>query len=302
MNNIIDHLEKLKHFNGLDGSTSLRQASLKLHMTQGALSKSIKALEDAIGAKLLIRSTSGFSLTKEGKLLMEFSKDMITKCLQIQSQIRGQEKSNKKQIIRIGVYDSIAVYFLPKLLTFLDQIHSTIEVSTYIGTSKELEVKILNNEIDIAIGVNLSESLKQNDKNKITVYNLFEDQFSFYIHPKKEEDSLNLPLIWFPEARDLKDKTCRDHLVKYVKNKKTFDCLNMETVKELCLTGIGIGVLPTRVASVYTRDRRLINISPKGVQKTFGNHEIRLIICKENVFNNQIRLIEDIIELAKSSI
>jgi DNA-binding transcriptional LysR family regulator len=56
---------------------SLTKASECLHISQPALSKKIRNLEDELGAQLLIRSSSGVTLTPSGQILLERSKKIF---------------------------------------------------------------------------------------------------------------------------------------------------------------------------------------------------------------------------------
>lgn len=49
----------------------MTKASEELHISQPAISKSIKKLEDQLGGTLFSRSNKGMELTEEGKMFYE---------------------------------------------------------------------------------------------------------------------------------------------------------------------------------------------------------------------------------------
>ena len=67
------HLEKLRAFQAVATSGSLSLAAEGLHVSQAALSHSIKTLEEALNTPLFIRQPRGMVLTNTGALLFDFA-------------------------------------------------------------------------------------------------------------------------------------------------------------------------------------------------------------------------------------
>lgn len=68
-------LKQLKAFLALARTLNYANASLELHLSQSALSLSIKSLEDELGGKLFNRNTRRVELTQEGKSLIPYAKN-----------------------------------------------------------------------------------------------------------------------------------------------------------------------------------------------------------------------------------
>ena len=64
------NLQQLKLFTTIVSAGSLGRAATILNMTQPALSRSIKRLEESVGAPLFERHTKGMHLTALGEALM----------------------------------------------------------------------------------------------------------------------------------------------------------------------------------------------------------------------------------------
>jgi LysR family transcriptional activator of glutamate synthase operon len=79
-------IEWLESFMQTTEKKSLTKASEALHMSQPALSKQIRNLEDELGAKLLIRSTTGVALTPSGQILFERNKTIINEMNTVRDQ------------------------------------------------------------------------------------------------------------------------------------------------------------------------------------------------------------------------
>ncbi len=77
---------------------SLKNAAEKLYLTQPAISKTLKELEEIVGATLMLRNRSGVSLTKEGEVFLHFSQMSLAS---LQQGLDGVEKAGaqKKEIL-----------------------------------------------------------------------------------------------------------------------------------------------------------------------------------------------------------
>lgn len=70
------HIDQLRYLVLIQRLGSINKASEQVHISQQALSTSIKKLENEVGHDLLIRHTHGVSLTKNGRLLAKFAEEM----------------------------------------------------------------------------------------------------------------------------------------------------------------------------------------------------------------------------------
>ena len=123
------NLELYKIFYVVASHLNITKASKELMISQPAISKSIKTLENQLGGTLFIRTKRGVNLTEEGKIFYNYVKDAMTI-------INNAENKFKDLInletgtIRIGISQTLTKHFLlpyleifhktyPKILTFL---------------------------------------------------------------------------------------------------------------------------------------------------------------------------------------
>ena len=64
-------LRQLEHFVAVVEEGSFTRAANRCHIVQSGLSASIRTLEDELGAKLFVRSSRTFAITREGEALLE---------------------------------------------------------------------------------------------------------------------------------------------------------------------------------------------------------------------------------------
>lgn len=67
-------MKALLFFNSIARHLNLVRAAEELHLTQGALSRQLKGLEDHLGVELFKRGPRGLSFTQEGEILYDYSR------------------------------------------------------------------------------------------------------------------------------------------------------------------------------------------------------------------------------------
>ncbi len=70
-------LRTMRYFLAVAREENMTRAAEQLHVTQPALSKQLKALEDELGKKLFTRHSFSIQLTEEGVLLRKRAEDLI---------------------------------------------------------------------------------------------------------------------------------------------------------------------------------------------------------------------------------
>jgi len=83
---------------------SFTRASAFLHISQPALSRQIRLLEEEVGIKLFIRSGHGVELTEQGKLLLERSIGFLNQFASLQAGIKHKSKeTDPAGKVRLGL-------------------------------------------------------------------------------------------------------------------------------------------------------------------------------------------------------
>lgn len=291
---LIEHLEKLRHFHKLTQFSSINEAAANTGLSQAGLSKSLILLENELNSKLFNRSREGLTLTREGAELLEFTKKMLTEASALESRLRSLNATSAPKLIRMGMYDSIAVYLGVELQKYLKLIYPKVTMVLDAESSTVLFKKIQSKELDIAIGVNFPKG----SVNSLKYYPLFDDYYSFYMASDLNTKPEDLPYLIHEKASDSSGETLGKILNKDLKNKIVHSVQNFETLKILTIQGLGIGVLPTQVARPMMSSGKLINAHPNHRKHLFGKHSIGFLVRAEiaETFHD---FVEDIIRLSE---
>lgn len=84
--------DKLRIFHAVADAGSLTHAGETLHLSQSAVSRQIRALEDSLGTTLFHRHARGLILTEQGELLFEATRSMAAKLDTAAARIRDSEE------------------------------------------------------------------------------------------------------------------------------------------------------------------------------------------------------------------
>lgn len=141
-------LRQLKHFLAVGETGSITAAAKKLRLTQPALSRQIKSLEEELDTALLERGAHSIQLTPAGEVLLaearklvRFSDTMIEK---VKAAATGEP-------LRVGYAPSLAGEFLSIAIERFTQFHPRVRVSLFDWSSAEMRAGLANGKLDLIV-------------------------------------------------------------------------------------------------------------------------------------------------------
>jgi len=134
---------------------SFSKAAKKLFISQPAVTKHIKELENHLNISLFQRKGNKIYLTKAGEIVYKFNKQAVQLYSDMEFSL-GELKDEHKGSLRLGASSTIAQYVIPKVLAQYHKKYPKIELSLFNGNSVEIEQLLLDNKIDIALVENSS--------------------------------------------------------------------------------------------------------------------------------------------------
>lgn len=131
---------------------SFSKASQVIYISQPAISKHIKSLEEYYKTKLFDRKGSMIELTPAGKLLLE----KLTEVKRIQEQTEFEisginDTMQSKGILKLGASTTVALYILPKVLSSFNQHYPLININLLNRNSEIVQQALLVKDIDLGI-------------------------------------------------------------------------------------------------------------------------------------------------------
>ncbi|SOY62922.1 Transcriptional regulator LysR family [Cupriavidus taiwanensis] len=143
--------QKLLHLLAVVEHGTFSEAARVVHLTQPALSRSIRALEDELKAPLFDRGARRATLTVFGELVADRARRMRLEERQLRRDLellRGGEEGS----LAIGVAPAPAALLLTPFLVHMAQAHPRIRVRTETGATSALLEALRSENIDAIVG------------------------------------------------------------------------------------------------------------------------------------------------------
>src|SRR6266404_850892 len=97
-------LRHLRYFVAVATHGSFNRAAEILHLTQPALSRQVKDLEEELGVPLLVRGQNKVELTEAGELFYEEARQVLARADEAIQRVRGEAR---RETLRVGYAPSM---------------------------------------------------------------------------------------------------------------------------------------------------------------------------------------------------
>ena len=236
------NLELYRIFYIVAKNKHMTKASEELHISQPAISQSIKKLEKQLGGTLFLRSNKGMELTEEGKMFYEYVKGALELINNAENEFTSFENLSKGEI-KIGCSTTLTKLVL---LEALKNFHSDYP-NVNINITNDLTSNLIN---DLKVGkldfVIFNESnIKETNVNLKKIKELKQ---GFIYNPLFFKDNItefsdlnNKPLILQKDesnSRKLLDYIALKNNVKLIPK---MEVVSQELITEFVNIGLGIG-------------------------------------------------------------
>lgn len=141
-------LDWLKCFVAVVDTGTLSSAATEVFRSQSAVSMQIKKLEDAMGHRLLDRSSRRLQLTPEGQTLLGYARRMLDLQAEAQQALHNQPLTGR---VRLGVPDDYAQKYLTPVLRRFALRHSSVEIELNCEQSTALIPRVAQGDLDVAL-------------------------------------------------------------------------------------------------------------------------------------------------------
>lgn len=266
--------ELYRVFNEVANTENITAAAEKLHISQPAVSKSIKSLESQLGGALFVRTKRGVTLTEEGKELHNYIKLAIEHIRNAENKFTDMINLNTG-LIRIGISRTLVKEYL---LPYLEEFHNNypnIKIEIYTNKASELIPQLRNGLIDLVIANLPVKRYKDTD-----VYNLKKIQDIFVINKNYKlenkvidlKDLNKLSLILQPKGtntRDYLDSIVSQYDV-YLEPEMTLASYGL--VQDMTKIGFGVGYVVKEFVKDELKSGELIEVktNPKIPSRYIG--------------------------------
>ena len=262
---MIDRRIKFRHiqcFVEIAQERSLKLAADKLNLTQPAISKTLKELEEIIGASLMTRNRAGIVLTKQGKVFLHFAQISLAS---LQQGLDGVEKEgDARATLKVGALPSVAASLMPPVVREFAEMAPNVMLQIMDGPHGYLIERLKLGDLDLVIG-RLGRPVSMEGVSFTQLYSERVDLIVRAGHPLLQKPDVkrivDWPVIYPPEGSAIRP------------------------LVERYMIANGVGEIPNKIETVsgafgrvYTRRTDAVWIISSGVvqNETADGHLVRL--------------------------
>lgn len=223
---------------------SVSTASKNLNVSQPAISRSIKKLEEDLNVTLFYRTLNGMVLTEKGKELLGYVEEACNS-LRIGERTMMETNNLIKGKLSIGVPSHVASFYLFDKIKKFSEEYPNIEISIFSKCTTELIKLLENHEIDFVIDTSpiCGNEKELHIEELIHVNHIFVkrtcDKVQAQCLKDLENQKLILPVIKSSQRKRLNELAIENNVI--FNNVLAIE--NSETVKEAILQGNGVGYI-----------------------------------------------------------
>ena len=108
-------LRHLRYFVAVGEEENMSRAAVKLHVSQPALSKQVRDLEDEIGFSLLQRTAKSVRLTEAGRMFLDNARALLRRADEAVKEARAVARAEPAEL-HVGYSPTPTAEILPKTL------------------------------------------------------------------------------------------------------------------------------------------------------------------------------------------
>lgn len=285
-------IRHLKIFTTVADAGGMSKAAKELHITQPSISQAIAELERYYGVKLFERLSQKIYLTKEGELMLSFSRHILDSFEQME---KAMNQAVEKSSLRIGCSVSVGTCLIEEILDEARERIPQCQISVVVANSSEIERAILTNEVDIGI---VEGILKNKD---LVITPVCEDELVVVCgrqHPLGRETSVTLDMLQGQDYASRESGSAeRNQYEKLFEEaglqlNRVFCSTNTEAIKNAVIHGRGIAVFSRRMVKeeVARGDMLVIRVRDIEVKRN-----IDLVMHKNKYISNEIQTMQKIL-------
>ncbi len=227
-------IESLRTFVSVIETGSFTRAGRVVGRSQSAVSLQIQRLESLCGASLLMRDSRAPILTRQGEILLETAREILSlndTCFEVMGDpfLSGS--------IRVGIPNDFATSILPQVLGRFAQAHPNVTLEVTCDLSATLGNHFESSDLDVMIGIRTERTIAQPLKT------WFEPVVWVAGAQQSSENRSPLPLVVYPEGCRYRAAVLRALESANIPSRVAFSSSSLSGLQMAVKSGLGIMAL-----------------------------------------------------------
>lgn len=266
-------VKQLRAFLAVAQTLSFTQACERLHLSQPALSLTIKSLEEALGGRLLTRSTRSVRLTPEGESLVPLAKRLLADWDNTEELLR-QRFTLRLGRVAVAAMPSFAGNQLPTVLRAFRARYPQINVTVHDVINEQVIEMVRQGRVELGIAF----APEATDTLHFTP--LFEDRFVAVVpadSPLTERQRVDWPTLLSEDFITLQ----RPSMVRLMLEEQlraeaielpvAFESYQLSTVGRMVAAGLGVSAVPSLcIEQMHELGARCLTLEAPTIQRAVG--------------------------------
>lgn len=291
--------EDLRVFCTVAAERSFSRAARKLRRTQPAVSQAIRRLEQAVGERLIDRSSRDGTLTDAGQLLLEYGGRLIHLAEEA-TQAVGALREVRKGRVLIGANDA-GVYSVLPLVAEFQKSHPDIVIDVRRVPARQMAQEVLLRSIDIGV---LTFNPPERELQSVVVST---DELVVLVRPDHNfaafsqvslEDVGRENVVAHNDPSPTRDQVLRLYEQRHAPLNIRLSLPGLDGVKRAVSMGLGVALLPRRCALDEIGRGELVAVR---VPELRTPRQVRLVARKNTALSHAARAFLDVARALSSS-
>jgi len=237
---------QLKMFTAVAEDKSFTAAAERLHVSQSAVSRQLKLLEEELGTLLFHRGKRGASLTHSGRILLAAAQRIAREIQDVASQI-SETHALQRGVLRIGGGMTVCLFILPKLLRKFRAQYKDVDLHVTTGSTEAILRLLRSRDIEIAL---LTLPLVEPD---LEVRQVLKEEMVVLTaprHPLTRKRSVDAramarhPLILFEKGSNTRKVVDEFFVAEGIPVNVIMETENVDIIKSMVAAGLGVTIVP----------------------------------------------------------
>jgi DNA-binding transcriptional LysR family regulator len=253
---------QLESFLAVAAANSVSTAAKRLHLSQPAVTKQLRVLEQTLGVKLVERTPRGVRLTDAGTLLRDYGRRSAALLDECQLAL-GELAAGNLGRLAIGAGVTTSMFQLPRWLRSYRRQWPRVELHVRTGTSLAVADLVRGREVDCGF---VTSEVKHSE---LVVERLYEEEIVLVVsgrlrHPARVRLE-RIPLIMFPERSGFRRYLERAFATSGLEAHVKMEIDSVEATKSLVAVGLGGAFLPAAAVRQELRQKLLRRLAVQGL-------------------------------------
>ena len=283
--------KQLESFAAVVRLRSFTRAAEQLYISQPTISTHIRALEEELNMRLILRTTKSIEVTVEGQKLYEYAVNI----LQLRDRMMQECSAGSRQIIHLGASTIPSAYILPEVLPTFGKLYPNAFFIIHQTDSKGVVEGLTDGIYDVGlIGMPCGKETLHSEPfckdRMVLVTPVSEEYLTLQGNGASPEEILRTHPVILREKGSGSKKSADFFLEQAGINEESLQVSarvnDPEAIKNLVAGGLGVSIISKRAAGNFLREKRILSFE---LPECANDRDLYLVCRREQAERSPVR-------------